>query len=130
MKLAKLALIAALPLAFAAPALAHQSIKVGAQSAGKKVVVKSVSIAKDGFLVIHAMKDGKPVVPASLGHTRVTAGTTRNVVVELSEAIKPGDTVLTMLHTDDGEMGVYEFPNGDAPVVVGGKPVVKPAKVN
>jgi hypothetical protein len=130
MSLKKIALVAALPILFAAPALAHQTIKPAAQSAGNTVTAKSVTIAKDGFLVIHAMKDGKPVVPASLGHVALKAGTTRNVVIELSEATSAGDTVLFMLHTDDGTMGGYDFPNGDAPVVVGGKPVVKPAKIN
>ena len=129
MKLAKTALLAALPLAFATQAFG-QMIMVGNQMAGKTVTVEEVTLEADGFLVVHAMKDGKPVVPASLGHVALKAGTHKNVVIELSEATKSGDTVLTMLHTDGGTMGTYEFPNGDGPVMMGGKPVVKPAKVN
>jgi len=129
MKFARTALLAALPLAFAAPALS-QMIMVGDQQAGNTVTVEEVTLEADGFLVVHAMKDGKPVVPASLGHIALKAGTHKNVVIKLSEATKSGDTVLTMLHTDGGKMGTYEFPNGDGPVKVDGKPVVKPAKVN
>ncbi|KAE9629286.1 DUF7282 domain-containing protein [Parasedimentitalea maritima] len=86
----------------------------------------SVKIASDGWLVIHAMKDGKPVVPASIGHVAVKAGKTKNVVVELSEPVAAGDTVLTMLHTDKGTIGEYEFPGADHPVMQDDKPVVKP----
>jgi hypothetical protein len=134
MNICKTALITlAIPLAFASQASAQsmgQMVMVGPQMAGSSVTVDSVTIEKDGFLVIHAMKDGKPVVPASIGHVALKAGTTKNVVVELTEATSTGDVVLTMLHTDDGTMGDYSFPDGDAPVIVDGKPVVSPAKVN
>jgi hypothetical protein len=134
MKFGKSTLLAlAIPFAFASQAPAQsmaQMIMVGPQTAGNTVTVSSVTIEKDGFLVVHAIKDGKPVVPGSLGNVAVKAGTTKNVVVELSEAVASGDVVLTMLHMDDGMMGMYMFPSQDGPVMMGGKPVVATAKVN
>ncbi len=134
MKFGKSALLAlAIPFAFASQASAQtmgQMIMVGPQSAGNTVTVGSVTIANDGFLVVHAIKDGKPVVPGSIGNVAVKAGTTKNVVIELTEDISSGDVVLTMLHVDDGMIGMYMFPSQDGPVIMNGKPVVATAKVN
>lgn len=134
MKFGKSTLLAlAIPFAFASQAPAQsmgQMIMVGPQSAGNTVTVGSVTIENDGFLVVHAIKDGKPVVPGSIGNVAVKAGTTENVVVELTEAMNSGDVVLTMLHMDDGMMGMYMFPNQDPPVLMNGKPVMATAKVN
>ncbi|MAM24110.1 MAG: hypothetical protein CML55_01835 [Rhodobacteraceae bacterium] len=95
-------------------------------------MVESVTAAADGWVVIHAIKDGKPVVPASIGHTYVKAGMTENVYVPLTGEYD-GDKVIAMLHVDDGEPGVYEFGPGsvanDKPVVVDGGPLVSPITI-
>lgn len=129
MKLLKTALIAALPLAFAAAASAD-GIVTTPQPAGNTLTVASVTISHNGWLVIHAMKNGKPVVPASIGHVAIKAGTTKDVVVKLSTPTKAGQTVLTMLHVDNGVIGKFEFPGADHPVMENGKPVVKPMKID
>ncbi len=117
--------------AFAA-AHAPNGLETQKQELSHAVVVKSVTAAADGWVVIHAMKDGKPVVPASIGHTYVKAGTTENVYVPLTGPYE-GDKVIAMLHVDDGKMGVYEFGisgvANDKPVIVDGKPVVKPIAI-
>lgn len=103
------------------------------QKLGHSVVVKSVTAAKDGWVVIHATKDGKPVVPASIGHTYVKAGTTKNVYVPLTAELE-NNKVIAMLHVDDGELGVYQFGPGnvksDKPVAVAGKVVVAPIAID
>lgn len=123
--------LAAAGAAFAAGHMTN-ALETAPQKSGMTVVVKSVTAAHDGWVVIHQIVDGKPVVPASIGHTFVKAGTTENVEVALSEAPASG-AVLAMLHVDDGEMGTYEFgPNSvanDKPVVEDGKPVVSPIKL-
>ncbi len=129
MTFAKTAALTLIPMMLASAGLAD-SITVSAQPAGDSISIDSVSIAHDGWLVIHAMKNGKPVIPASIGHTAIKAGTTLNVVVQLDAPVAAGNMVLSMLHTDKGAMGSYEFPGPDAPVVKGGKPVVKPMKIN
>lgn len=98
------------------------------QAASSSVTVESVGMPSTGWLVIHAMQDGKPVVPASIGHTYVSAGPSKNVVVPLSASVKAGDKVMAMLHLDTGNVKVYEFGNGsvevhDKPVLRDGKPV-------
>jgi hypothetical protein len=129
MTFTKAILAAALPLAFATVAMADE-IMVSPQSAGNSVTVDSVTIAHDGWLVIHEIRDGKPVVPASIGHVAVKAGTTENVTVSLSKDVAAGTKVLTMLHVDKGTLNVYEFPGADHPVKQDGKPVVKPMAIN
>jgi hypothetical protein len=128
MKLLKIALTAALPLGLAGVAMADE-IMVAPQPAGNTLTVSAVTIAYDGWLVIHAIKNGKPVLPASIGHVAVKAGTTQNVVVELDTPTAAGDKVLTMLHVDQGAVGTYEFPGPDHPVMQYGKPVVKPMAI-
>ena len=113
---------------------ASPSLTVSPQAAGASVVVDLAMIPTDGWLVIHATKDGKPVAPASIGHAPLKAGENTSVVVALDPAPQSGDVVIAMLHNDDGEIGVYQFGPGsvenDKPVVVDGKPVVKPIPLN
>lgn len=119
----------------AAFAAAHVSnaLETQEQELSHAVVVKSVTAAADGWVVIHAIQDGKPVVPTSIGHTYVKAGTTEDVYVALTDDFE-GDKVIAMLHVDDGEPGVYEFGvtgvENDKPVVVDGKPLVMPIAVD
>ncbi len=81
-----------------------------------------------GWIVIHAQADGKP--GPILGVAPVAAGVNSNVVVEV-DAANATETVYAMLHTDAGEMGTFEFPDGaDTPVKVGDKVVLAPFTVS
>ena len=104
-----------------------------AQPAGNSVTIAEADIPEDGFLVIHAMKDGKPVVPGSIGHVAIKAGKNSDVTVPLTMMAEPGTQVLAMLHQDTGTKGVYEFGPGstnvDLPVMKDGKPVVLPVTI-
>ena len=104
------------------------SISANDQAAGGSVTVANIGMPSTGWLVIHAMENGKPVVPASIGNVYVPAGPSKNVVVALSAPVKPGDQVMAMLHLDTGVAKIYEFGNGgnevqDKPVLRDGKPV-------
>ena len=103
------------------------SLSVQDQPFGSSVTVQSVSAAQDGWVVIHRVQDGKPVVPASIGHSYVEQGNNQDVTVDLLEAPE-GSELIAMLHVDDGELGVYQFGPGatdyDKPVMKDGKPVV------
>jgi plastocyanin len=91
-----------------------------------KVVVAEVVSDGPGWLVIHAQADGKP--GPILGYSPVADGANAEVIVEI-DAAKATETLYAMLHTDAGEIGTWEFPNGpDAPVMVG-EQVVTPAFV-
>lgn len=115
-------------------AAAANSIDTAPQPAGESVTVPMVSIAHDGFLVIHdSNAEGKIVAPQSIGHVMVKAGTHKNVTVKLDHAVKAGKKLFAMLHKDTGEKGVYKFAASggkeDAPVMEDGKPVIVPFQV-
>ncbi|RME54457.1 MAG: LPXTG cell wall anchor domain-containing protein, partial [Caldilineae bacterium] len=79
-----------------------------------------VVAAQDGWMVIHAQKDGG--IGPVIGHAPVSAGTNTDVVVTI-DADAATETLYAMLHIDAGEMGTYEFPGPDGPVVVDGAPL-------
>jgi putative membrane protein len=101
---------------------------------GNAVVVGQVTMPENGFVVIHSVKDGKPMAPQSIGHTAVKAGENTDVRVELEYTPQPGEDFIAMLHRDTGQMGTYEFGPGstdvDPPVMKDGKPVVDPFNVS
>lgn len=104
-------------------------IKVMDQKAeGSTIVVESVTAPADGFLVVHAVQDGKPVTPGSHGYAAVKAGENKDVRIELDAAPMAGAEYVVMLHEDTGEKGKYEFAEGmtdvDKPVTQDGKPVM------
>lgn len=93
--------------------------------------IGSVTLASDGWVVVHADNNGSPVVPDIISEpVYLEAGTTEDVTVTFkSDAnVSAGDTVWVMLHNDTGAKGVYEFDgvNGlDLPIVVDGNVVLK-----
>ena len=98
------------------------------ESDGASVTVAGVKAPEAGWMVIHADADGKP--GPILGETAVPAGTTENVVVMLDAPLEGDATLWAMLHTDAGEAGVYEFPDGpDVPVTWAGSVVMAPFNV-
>ncbi len=83
------------------------------------VMIKSVTTAADGFVVIH-QGDATSFGPV-IGTAAVKAGTTTDLMVpvegEITEFLWP------MLHVDTGAVGTYEFgtvEGADGPVVVNG----------
>lgn len=88
------------------------------------VTIDEVVSSGPGWLVIHAQADGQP--GPILGYSAVNEGTNTAVTVEI-DASNATEILYAMLHTDAGEVGTWEFPNGpDAPVTVG-EQVVTPA---
>jgi len=79
------------------------------------VTVVKVESDGPGWLVVHAQADGKP--GPVLGYTAVSDGDNANVAVEIDESAAT-ETLYAMLHTDDGIIGTYEFPDEDSPVTV------------
>ncbi len=115
------------------PALAgHLNIDAeNAEVNGTKITFPAVKIDKPGFVVIHAIKNGQPVIPSSIGHTMVEAGDSTDVVVEVDSTDTEG--YLAMLHYDTDGDGVYSFGESrtdvDGPALTAKKePYVKPVK--
>jgi uncharacterized surface protein with fasciclin (FAS1) repeats len=93
-------------------------------STGTNVAVIQAVAAQAGWMVIHADNDGAP--GPVLGHASLPAGTTDNIIVTLDEPISGEVKLWAMLHVDEGEAGVYEFPGPDAPVTLDGAVVMEP----
>ncbi len=92
---------------------------------GSTVIVDEVTIeGGDGFVVVHLDDDGAP--GEVLGHAGIPEGTSTDVTVTLDSPVEQDVTLWPMLHLDAGEIGTYEFPGADGPVVVEGDIVMVP----
>jgi hypothetical protein len=88
------------------------------------VTVADVVANGPAFIVIHKAGDDGGIGPV-IGYQAVNQGHSVNVRVWIDASQATG-TLFAMLHTDDGEVGVYEFgtvEGADAPVMVDGAPV-------
>ncbi len=123
--LALLMLVMLVPLALAQMT---PSVTVSDQAiVNGKVTVEKVVSDGAGWIVIHAQADGGP--GPILGFSPVADGENSNVVVEI-DATGATPTLYAMLHTDAGQIGTWEFPDGpDAPVTVGDQVVTPPFNV-
>lgn len=91
------------------------------------VTIERVVAAEPGWLVVHAEANGRP--GPILGQTAVAPGENTDVAVQVSTA-GATETLYAMLHSDRGEMGRFEFPDGaDIPVTVDGQVVTPPFSV-
>ncbi len=97
------------------------SVSVSDQLAGFTVQIDTVTLAKDGWIVIAEDVDGEPLY--LLGASRRDAGTYENVGVELLRNTEEGNTYYAVIYTDDGDK---EFDNKkDMPLMTGdGNPVM------
>lgn len=81
-------MVATLTLGLAASAVAAPSLEVAEQAPGSRVTVAGVSLAEDGFVVVHASDaEGQIVAPASIGHVAVAAGDHAAVEVPLAREV-------------------------------------------
>lgn len=100
----------------AIPAVAHAdhlNIDVeGATIEGNSVVFPAVKIDKDGYVVIHAVENGEPIIPASVGHTAVPAGDSENVSVEIEGGAMEGTDYVAMIHYETNDNDTYDFAEG------------------
>ena len=76
---------------------------------GAVLTVPEVLIEKDGWLVIHRFKDGKPYGKDYLAASYVNAGTNLDVPITLPSTPEPGTPMLIMLHSDVNENQQFDF---------------------
>ena len=108
------------------PAAVVPSVTVSDQEViSGKVTIDSAVAEGPSWMVIHIEKDGKP--GPVIGHAAVAQGESSNIEVEIDVA-SATPTLFAMLHVDEGEIGVYEFPGADAPETDEAGIVVKPFK--
>jgi len=85
------------------------------------VTIDSVISQGPGWLVLHAQTEGKP--GPILGYSQLNNGENSDVAVEI-EVENATETLYAMLHSDAGEIGTFEFPDGpDVPAQMDGKVV-------
>ena len=99
------------------------SIAAGDQAAGKVVMVSSVVLPVDGFIVVHKELNGAP--GAVIGTLALKAGSYTNQSIPLTEAIKAGQNVYPMLHPDVKGDGKYSADAEGTPITdASGAPVM------
>lgn len=105
------------------PAVTGSLMAMDHDSDGTTLTVDAVSIeGSDGFIAVHEDLDGAP--GPVVGHVAVSEGDNSDVVVELDAPVESGD-YWPMLHLDTSELGTYEFPGPDAPVMSGADVVMQ-----
>ncbi|MGR3464092.1 DUF7282 domain-containing protein [Limimaricola sp.] len=91
------------------------------------VTFPRIATRQDGYIVLHAVADGAPVAPESIGHAMVMAGENTDVTVTIPEALPAGTEMVAMLHVESNGNGTYDFGPGmtdvDTPVMANGAPV-------
>jgi predicted lipoprotein with Yx(FWY)xxD motif len=90
---------------------------------GKTVVVADVFSSGPGWMVIHAQTNN--TIGEVVGFAPVKDGDNQNVTIALDPA-KVTPVMYAMLHADSGQVGKYEYPGPDVPVMVSGQ-MVAPA---
>ncbi|HEV7291863.1 MAG TPA: hypothetical protein VGN79_06040 [Devosia sp.] len=119
MKSAGLAMgLVAITLAGTTPSFAdHLNIDVdGATIEDGAFVFPAVKIDQDGYVVIHAVEDGQPVLPTSIGHTAVPAGDSEDVRVEVEGGAMEGTEYVAMIHYETNDNDTYDFGEGNTDV--------------
>jgi predicted lipoprotein with Yx(FWY)xxD motif len=82
-----------------------------------QLTIDQVVSAQPGWVVVYTTNAaGQPDQP--IGQAPVPAGTSQNVKVGVDPALAKG-LMVVQLHADLGQVGTFEFPGVDAPVMVG-----------
>ncbi len=87
---------------------------------GGRIILSSVISQGPGWAVIYAQKNGNP--GSILGRTPVNDGQNDDVIVEVNTS-KASSILYAVLYTDQGKVGVFEYPGPDTPEMVNGQPI-------
>lgn len=86
-----------------------------------KIVIARATATDPSWVVIHADDDGAP--GEVIGFAPLNPGENNDVIVEIDTEAATS-TLHAMLHDDNGEVGVYEFPGPDTPTEIDGNIVM------
>jgi hypothetical protein len=81
----------------------------GATRSGATFTFSEVQIARNGWLVMHPFKDGKPVGDIYVGATYIASGSHRNVEISVESEPTKGEMFIVMLHSDVNENQEFDF---------------------
>jgi hypothetical protein len=93
------------------------------------IIVGTVDVPADGWLVAHRGESPTGVKPGEIiGAAPVKAGTNRDVQLPAPETLQPGTAIILMLHKDAGTIGSFSEAD-DKPVMAGEKPIMEEVKL-
>ncbi len=81
----------------------------GITRSGNTLTVPKVEIEKDGWLVVHPFKDGKPNGMIYVGASFLEAGENTDVDLKVYRELDTGTPLVIMLHYDENENGAFDF---------------------
>ena len=81
----------------------------GVTRSGNVLTFKEVTIAQNGWLVIHPFEHGKPNGDKYVASTFVRQGTTQNVEIEVFKGVETGENLVVMLHNDSNDNEIFDF---------------------
>jgi hypothetical protein len=128
-RVSRIAVTGAVLIMFPVTALA-QSLKVDdVRIKDTFVIVGTVDVPADGWLVAHRGESPAGVKPGEIiGAAPVKAGTNRDVQLPAPETLQPGTAIILILHKDAGTIGSFSEAD-DKPVLAGEKPVMEEVKI-
>jgi hypothetical protein len=90
-------------------------VSAGVQVVGDdgRIVIGRVVSDHDGWIVVYTDEDGQK--GEVLGYSSVPEGENDDLIVTINP-LHAGDALFVVLHTDDGEIGTFEFPGPDHPL--------------
>jgi plastocyanin len=91
------------------------------------ITVAEVVIPDQGWVVIHADRDGAP--GAVVGYEPAPAGRSIDLVVGIDTQVAT-ETMHAMLHIDAGVQGEFDFPGPDEPLTVNGQIIMDRFRVS
>ena len=100
------------------------TVVVDDQASTNTVTVRQVTTPQAAFLVIQRDLAGIP--GPVIGQFPVPVGTAENVLVPLTEAVAPGNVLYAVLYIDAGQLGIFEVPGADAPIVLNDQTLAQP----
>ena len=91
----------------------------------KTILVDEIITEGPGWITVQRDNgQGGPISTVGIGHTQVFAGKNTSISISLDQSVSKGGRLWIVLHDDDGQRGVYEFPDFDLPVFVDGNKVL------
>lgn len=94
----------------------NPSISVSNQSLGadNQLIINTASIGDNGWIVIHNQENEQP--GAVIGYTSLLKGSASKIKITVDKTnLTP--YLIAELHYDRGEIGAFEFPGNDGPVI-------------
>jgi predicted lipoprotein with Yx(FWY)xxD motif len=89
---------------------------------GTTVIVADAFSQSPGWVAIHNQVNGS--MGPSIGYAHINSGDNKNIAIKI-DSTQTSSVMYAMMHIDTGEVGKYEFPGPDVPVMVNGEMLIR-----